>query len=204
VPTHAPRTSLSPALAREHVAAGNAAFAEARSKGATPPPPAPRPAGTGRWVCAVIVCADVDLDVPAALGLARSDVLLISTPGPFVDPETVALVEQAVAEERLSLVLVLSHEHCRTLAIARGNTPQQDAVAARIASLQAEAARTRAPLVRTLVRSQREQLLVASDALKEHVGKDTLRILPGELDARTGAIRWHHDRADALPMPPVK
>ncbi|MEO6593621.1 MAG: hypothetical protein ABIP94_02585, partial [Planctomycetota bacterium] len=125
-------------------------------------------------------------------------------PGPFVQPEIVALLEQAVAKERLSLVLVLSHSECATLMTTKGTSPRQDALADRIVPIAVEARRTRASLARSLVLLQREYLLAASEPLRQRLASDDLRVMPGELDVRTSAIRWHHSHADELPLAPVR
>lgn len=202
--THAPLPKFAPIDAWEHVKRGNEAAAKARDRREPLPAPAPRPAGAGRHVCAVIVCADCDLDVPAMLGLPRQDVLLISTPGPFVTPEALALLEQAVAQERLSLVLLLSHTHCTMLETKTGVSPQQDALAQRLALVRAEAQRARLPLQKALLLGQRERMLAASDELRRRSDTDQLRVMPGELDTRTGAITWHHTRTDEMPLQPVR
>jgi hypothetical protein len=63
-PTHAPLPVLRPLDAWLHIRAANAACLSARDAGL--PAPAPeRPGGAGRYVCAVFMCADADLDVPA-------------------------------------------------------------------------------------------------------------------------------------------
>ncbi|HEU4418902.1 MAG TPA: hypothetical protein VFT55_08175 [Planctomycetota bacterium] len=207
-PTHAPLPVLRPLDAWLHIRAGNAAWLSAREAGR--PAPAPeRPGGAGRYVCAVFTCADADVDIPAVLGLDRRDVLLISTPGPFVSPEAISLLERLVREERLSLVLVLAHTTCRTLTPARtdvraGAEPRQDALAQRLESLRAEARRSETTLGRALVLSQRAHLIANSDELRARVTADQLRVVPGEVDANTGAFVWHHHRADELPLLPVK
>lgn len=204
LPTHAPQPAFAPIDAWEHVKKGNDAAAAARDRREPPPPPLPRPPGAGRHVCAVVVCADCDLDIAAVLGLPRQDVLLIAVPGPFVTPEITALLEKAVAEERLSLVVMLSHSHCTTLDTAPGTSVQQDALAERLRLVRAEAERSKMPLTKALLLGQRERLLAASDPLREATTKDTLRIVPGELDTRTGAITWLHRAIDALPLAPVR
>jgi carbonic anhydrase len=203
-PTHAPQPELPPLLAWRHVRTGNEALVAARAARRPAPAPAERPAGAGRYVCAAIVCADADVDVPALLGLARRDVLLLSAPGPFVPPEAVALLEQAVADERLSLIVVLGHADCRTLATRRGVSPGQDAVADRLDAVRRDAERTQATLVQSLVRLQCQQLLAASDLLRQHARGDTLRVLPAELDARSGALTWHHARIDEFSLRPIR
>lgn len=203
-PTHAPQPEFAPLDAWEHVKKGNDRAAAAREKRESLPPPAPRPAGAGRHICAVVVCADCDLDVPALLGLPRQDVLLISAPGPFVTPEITALLERAVKEDRLSLVLMLTHKNCTTLETEAGASPQQDALVQRLALARAEAQRMRTTLARALLLGQRERMLAASDPLRKAVADDALRVMPGELDTRTGAITWLHRAADAMPLAPVR
>ena len=203
-PTHAPLLTLPPLAAWAAVKAGNEALLAARASGKPPPKLADRPAGAGRYVCAVLVCADANIDLPALLGLQQKDVLLLSAPGPFVQPEVVALLEQTTRDERLPLVLVLGHPDCTTLSTRTGRTPQQDALARRLDAVRAEAQRTQTSLTKALVLMQREHLLAASDELREHVAKDELRVIPGEVDVRTGALVWHHHRADELPLQPVK
>lgn len=204
--THAPQPSLHPLLAWQHVKNGNAAAAAAIARQEPLPAPAARPAGAGRYLCAVLVCADCDADVPALLGLRREDVLLVSVPGPFASAESLALLERAVADDRLSLVLVLGHSGCRTLQPQRPTEgePAADALTRRAEVVHKEAARRQQPVVRTLVQMQRELLLAASESLPRKVAIDELRVFPGELDARTGVLTWHHQSQDAMPLAPVK
>ncbi|HEX6813844.1 MAG TPA: hypothetical protein VF384_19640 [Planctomycetota bacterium] len=203
LPTHAPLPALPPLDAWQHIRAGNAARVAAQTAGRPLPPPADRPAGAGRYVCAVFVCADADVDVPAALGLHRRDVLLISTPGPFVSREAICLLEHLVREERLSLVLILAHPRCTTLDM-RPAGAGQDALSAQLDAVHADARRHKCPLARALVQAQREQLLATSTELRRRTTTDELRVVPGEIDARSGAIVWHHRHADELPLLPVK
>jgi hypothetical protein len=203
-PTHAPQPELPPALALGHVRTGNQAAVAARKAGAAAPALAPRPSGAGRYVCAVVVCADAEFDVPALLGLRRTDVLLIATPGPFVQPETVALVERCVTEERLSLVLLLTHTHCTTLATKPGVSPRQDALVQRLAAVQKAPFAKDLPLGKALVLAQRQMLLSSSDLLERRAALDQLRVIPGEIDTASHEIVWHGPRVDAMPMPPVK
>lgn len=198
-PTHAPQPTLSPLVAWRHLQAGNAAAVAALATGKPVPAPPERPSGAGRYVCAVVACADADLDLPPLLGLRRSDVLWLAVPGPFATPETVALLERIVVAERVPLVLVLGHVSCRTLAGGR-----DDVLATRTAALTAEAARRGRPMVRTLVEQQRDLLLAAADELRARQQRDELRVLPAEIDERTGALAWHHRAIDALPLAPVK
>jgi carbonic anhydrase len=203
-PTHASQLTLPPWAAYQHVRAGNQAYASARAAQAAPPAPAARPTGAGRYVCAAVVCADADLDVAALLGLRRQDVLVLAAPGPLVAPETAALLEQAVAEERLPLIVVIGHADCRTLATRPGVTPGQDALARRIAAIRHEAERTATPLPRSLVQAQCQRLLAASDVLRAHHARDALRLLPAVVDDRTGALTWHHPRSEEFALRPVR
>lgn len=212
LPEHHPQLALHPLLAFEHVQAGNAAAVAARTKAESMPAPKPRPAGAGRYVCAVVVCADCDVDVPALLGLRREDVLLLAVPGPFVGAETVALLERVVVAERLSLVLVLGHAACRSLAPAPGSpgattdgtAPTTDPLVRRAEVARREAERRRQALPKTVAQMQRELLLAASDLLTRRSAADELRVLPGEIDPKSGAIVWHHRRVDTMPLAPVR
>ncbi len=203
-PLHAPQPELPPLGAWQHVRTGNEAIVAARAAQQPVPALRDRPAGAGRYVCAVFVCADADVDIAALLGLARRDVLLFSAPGPFVQAEAIALLERAVSEERLSLVLVIGHTGCRTLAPRSDSPARRDALTDRVEVVAGEAARTRTTLSQCLARMQCEQLVGASDLLQQHVDDDTLRVLPAELDLRSGALRWLHHRSDELPMRPIR
>jgi carbonic anhydrase len=198
-PTHAPLPTLHPLRAWRHVQAGNAAAVEALARRRPLPAPAERPAGAGRYVCAVLVCADADVDVAPLLGLHRADVLVIATPGPFASAETVALLERTVTAERLSLLLVLGHADCR--AQAGG---ERDALARRLDAVRAEAARRGGDVPKTLVQLQREHVLAASDLLRERAGDDAFRVLPAVLDPKSGVLTWHHVPTDVMPLAPVK
>lgn len=202
-PTHAPQPDLPPALAFAHVRAGHDAWLAARTRKEPAPPPADRPAGAGRYVCAVLVCADCDFDVPAALGLRRRDVLLLSVPGPFVTPEVAAMLERQVLQERLSLVVLLAHPRCATVPPTAAATPP-DALSTRADLVRRDAARLRLPLAKALVLGQRELLLASSDELRQRAAEDHLRLVAAEVDPSTASITWHLKATDSMPMPPVK
>lgn len=202
-PTHAPNPSLPPLLALHHVQTGNAAAAKAIAAGADPGKPATRPAGAGRYVCAVLLCCDLDVDIHKLLGLRREDVFVVSAPGPFATPETMAALERTLLGEPVPMLLVLGHADCRLLQNAPPN-PVPNGLTRRADAAREQAARMQQPLPKTIVQMQRELLLASSEPLRQAVVADTLRVFPGELDARTGAVTWHHQRADAMPIAPVK
>ena len=202
--THAPLPHLHPLDALRHLQRGNAALLAARRAREAAPEPAPRPSGAGRYVCAVLVCADADADVPALLGLRRQDVLVLAAPGPFVSPETAALLDRVVAEERLSLIVVLGHEPCRSLAptVRAGEPP--DALQRRAALVHAAALRSGRSPATALVRAQCEQLRLALDRSRAALARDRLRIVPAVLDVREQAVQFVHRPADELPIAPVR
>lgn len=203
-PAHHPHPALPPGLLVHRLRAANETIVAARAAKQPLPPRQPRPAGAGRYVCAVFVCADADLDVAAVLGLPRRDVLVLSSPGPFVTREDIALLEHYVTTERLSLVLVLTHDECTTLTTKPGRTPRQDALAGRIAAIQKRADAMRHRLTRAVARSQREMLLASSRTLQQQAAADTLRVVAAEVELRSLAITWHTRSAEELPMPVVK
>jgi hypothetical protein len=203
LPTHAPQPEVPPHELLAHVRAGHERWLEAHRAGKPAPAPAERPAGAGRHVCAVVVCADCDLDVPALLGLQRADVLLFAVPGPFVTPEIAAALERQVVHERLGLVLLFTHSNCPTLTPPKG-APTGDVLAAKATAAGLEAQRRRQPLGKTLVQIQRELLLASAEQLAQQAAADKVRLVPAEIDGKSGAITWHQRPIDALPMPPVK
>lgn len=202
-PTHAPQPELPPLVAWLHVKQGNQAAQQAFAKRQPLPLPATRPAGGGRYLCAVLICADADVDIAPLLGLQRRDVLVIAVPGPFTDPLVQTLLERTFAAEGFPLLLMLGHDHCRTLA-PRPPTALRDAIDRRIDHAAAEANRRQLSLGKALLLQQREQLLAASDQLRAAVGNNNLRVLPAELNGKTGALVWHHQPLDVLPFAPVK
>jgi carbonic anhydrase len=203
-PAHAPHPELPPALALHHLRQGNEAAVQARADKAPEPKPRPRPAGAGRYLCAVLTCADADLDVAALFGLRRQDVLVISKPGPFVDAEATALLEHCITEERLTMVVILTHADCVTAAIEPGANPRQNALAARIAAARQRAKAAGHSLPRALARSQRELLLASSPVVQQSANKDEVRIIAAEVNPATLAITWHTHSAEELPMPVVR
>lgn len=202
-PTHAPQPEAPPALVLQWLRDYHAAWAAAASTGKTPPPAPPRPAGAGRHVCAVIVCADADVEVAPMLGLDRKDVLVLALPGPFVSPEAVALLEHAVTEERLSLVVVLSHADCTTAELSATEGPRKT-LADRVARMRARAVQVRRAFAQVLARAEAEQVVAASKVMQEAVAADRLRVVAAELEDAVPRITWHASRADAMPMPPIR
>jgi carbonic anhydrase len=227
-PTHAAKTRLPPLVAWHFVRQGNDAFVRAQQNAAanasqnrahakvTKSHHQPdhqsrqdslvatshRPAGAGRYVCAVITCADSDTSISAALGLARKDVLELKLAGGFVNPEAVALLDRAISKYQVSLILVLAHDQCDALQ-ARSNGAQ-DALDRRLARLAPLAQKQQRSLPVALAHQQRELLMGSSRILRDLVKQDHLRIVPAVLNEQTGAITWHHRRAQELPLSPVK
>ena len=202
-PTHAPNPTLPPLLAFQHIQHGNAAAVQALAHRHDLPRPLPRPAGAGRYLCAVLVCCDVDVSMHELLGLRREDVFVVSAPGPFATAETLAALERTLLAERVPLLLVVGHADCRWLQPRKPDTVA-DAIDRRVDTAREQAARNQQPLPKTIVQLQRELLLASSEALQQAVREDTLRVFPAELDTRRGALLWHHQRADAMPLAPVK
>jgi len=202
-PQHAPQPILPPATALAWL---RAAHARPRPTGTHAPgadPVPARPPAAGRYVTAVLVCADADVDVPRLLGLPARDVLLFSTPGGFADAEIAAALERAATVERLSLCLLLTHRDCASLA-AKANTPATQALARRAAATHEFAASRRLPLEQAQALRQRELLLSLSEPLRALANEDRLRLVPASVDARTQDITWHTTRAEELPLAPVK
>jgi carbonic anhydrase len=160
-----------------------------------------RPAGADRYVCAVLACADLDVDLPMALGLQRRDVLVLRAPGPFASKEATALLERAVRRHQLSLVLVLGHGRCDAL---RPSPGVQDALSRRLDALRARTGARKRPLHEALVHKQRELLLVTSETLRDAADDGRLAVVPAAFDAATGAVRSLAPHAQLQPIPAVR
>ncbi|MGK0264198.1 MAG: carbonic anhydrase [Planctomycetota bacterium] len=226
-PTHASKTHLPPLAAWQFVKNGNAAFVRShrrtadhtrKNAGATNVTKthhgassaagkhvvseAIRPAGANKYVCAVIACADANCDIPALLGLARKDVLVLRLAGPFINAEAVALLDRTIKKHSTSLILVLSHHKCESLRIrTKGG---DDALDRRLAAVRNAARSQRRTLYQAIGPQQRELLLASSSTMYDLVKRDRLRVIPGVINTATGAIEWLNRRAQALPLSPVK
>jgi carbonic anhydrase len=226
-PTHASKTRLPPLVAWQFVKLGNAAYARSQrqqaghgpkkaggrnvtkthhgttagtAKHAAPLPP--RPAGANKYVCAVITCADVDCDIPALLGLARTDILELRLAGPFVNAEAVALLDRTITKYSTSLVLVLSHHKCESLRTRTKGA--DDALDRRLVAVRNLARGQRRTAHEAIGPQQRELLLASSRMMRNLVKRDRLRVIPGVIDTTTGTVRWLQRRAQELPLSPVK
>jgi hypothetical protein len=203
-PQHDPHPQLSPDVALRHLRAGYQAMASARSEGRPLPEPMVRPAGAGRFVVAVVTCACANVDVPRLFGLRREDVLLLSSPGPVLRAEDLALLERAAADERLSLCVVLTHADCAALQQRQGPSLAQQALERAIAPARALAAERTLPLPQAQALVQRDALLSGSDPLRALAQDGRFRAVPCSVDARTLELRWHTTVAEELPIAPVK
>jgi len=161
-----------------------------------------RPAGAGKYVCCVVTCADGGEAIAPLLGLTRKDVLELRLAGPFVTAEAIALIERAIEKHRLSLVLVLTHDGCDALKHS-GKSPE-DALDRRVAAVRGLARRSQQTLAQAIGKRQRELMLVSSKVMQNRIKTDLLRIVPGVIHERTGAISWQHKRIQELPVTPVK
>lgn len=214
--THAPKVRLEPLVAWEFVRRSNAAHvAERRAKQADrsadakpPKPPKPterealpdRPAGAGRYVCAVLACADLDAALAPAMGLGREDVLVLRAPGPFVSPDDVAMLERAVTKHHVPLILFVGHERCDTIRVAPA---APDALTRRVRALRQRSRRGQ-PLHLALLEQQRALLLASSSVLRDASKRDALRILPTLFEPASGALTSTAARAWTMPIRPVK
>jgi len=225
--THAPQPDLSPLFAWNFVMQGNADYVAARAEEArlmhnklarpvatTSPHEATasgpvaekarpkRPAGAGKYVCCVITCADFATPVAPLLGLQAKDVLELRLAGPFLTAEAIALIERTIQAHRLSLVLLLSHEPCESLRLRKQGTP--DALDRSLIALHRRAKHLALTPSKTVGLLRREWMLTSSNLMQAKTHEDRLRIVPGVLNERTGAIAWQHRSAQQLPISPIK
>jgi carbonic anhydrase len=203
-PVHAPQPVLPPAMALEHLRQGNARLRAALADGKQAPALLPRPGGAGRYVAAVLVCADAGVDAAALFGLLPKDVLLVSVPGAFASADITALLERAAQRERLSLCVVLTHADCASLAADQGPSTAGQLFARRSNPARDLASARRLPLEHGQALLQKEQILALSESLRQLEREDRFRLVPASVDPSTLAITWHTTRAEELPIAPVK
>lgn len=201
---HQPHPQLSPDAALRHLRAGHDALMAARTTGKPLPEPMVRPAGAGRFVTAVVMCGCASVDPARLFGLRREDVLVLASPGPVLRAEDLALLERAVAEERLSLCVVMTHGDCLALQTKPEPSPPQQALERAIAGARALAAERSLPLAQAQALVQRAALLSGSDALRELAQQGRFHAVPCSVDVRTLELRWHTANAEELPVAPVK
>ena len=202
-PVHAPHPELPPADALAWLRLANDKTVQARAAGRIAAA-APRPGGAGRYVVAVLACAELAADLPAQLGLPPADVLVLAAPGAFVSAEAIAELERAQRDDRLSLCIVLTHDGCRTLVGGGATTPAQLAVERRVQPARELAARRSLPVDKAQAMLQQQAILSASTQLTKAVTADKFRIVTARLEPRSGAITWHTTRAEELPIPVVR
>jgi hypothetical protein len=205
-PTHRPQPELTPYQTLTYLQGAVAAAAARRSgaaaeTGQPTPPAAERPAGAGRYLAAVVTCADADLDCAAWFGVPRTDLLVLASPAGLVAPEAVALLETMATEQRLSLVILVGHDDCASRRI-QATSPARQLLARRLAAAGCDAAIPAAATL-ALLAAQREALLAASDELAERAAQDRLRVVTA-ICGRGGELRWLGPTAAALPIAPVK
>ncbi len=200
---HTPRIHLPPRAALAHLRACIEAAAAARAEGLPQPRPA-RPSGAGRWLVAVIACADAGVDVPALLGLPPEDVLLLASAGPLPQAGDVALLEHAVQHEKLPLCIVLTHADCAALRTEPQPTPARQVLERRLAAARTLAAERSLPLHQAQALVQRQALTSASDVLRLATEQNRLLVVPASVEARTRSLHWHTTAAEELPMPVVR
>ena len=201
---HAPHPFLPPAAALECLRAGLVLYAAASMKGQSPPPPSERPGGAGRYVAAVVCCADADLDLSGMFGLAQKDLLVIRVPGPFLSLEITALLEQAVLRERLSLCVVLSHADCACLSAEATQSPAGQALKSRIEAARALATERHLALPAAIAGNERDQLIWSSPPISAAIKEGRFRIVPATFFAPTKTVLMHLSRKEEMPIAPVK
>lgn len=219
-PVHHAQPDLPAEAALQFLREANARVAAARAHGERAADE-PRPAGAGRYVVAVIGCADAGVDAAALFGLRPEDVLWIANAGAVASSDAADLVAWAAREHRVRLCVVLGHTQCASLAPnAEGNSASRVPGAdRRAAAARALAARRRLSLAEAQALVQAEQLRAAlrsATATESEPAKGTattaepaarqpeVRVVAASLDATTRAVTFLVPRADELPIAPVR
>lgn len=204
-PVHTVSMQLPPMAVLRHLRAGNARFRLAVAQQKEVPPPQERPSGAGRYLAAVVVCADAGVDAASLLGVWPKDVLVLATAGGRLGADEIAVLERAVQQDRLSLCVLLAHADCPCLLPAgKDATPAQQALARKAAASHALARSRNLPLPQAHALLQLEGVLASSDLLQAAVAADTFRVIAATVDAKSGNIVWHGHRADEIEPSPIR
>lgn len=206
---HRAAPELTAAAALQALRDGNARVAAARARGEDAKEPGDRPGGAGRYVVAVIGCADCPVDPATLFGLRREDVLWISNAGATATSDAAALVAWAAREHRLRLCVVLPHTDCPSLAPASERTSRVEGAELRAAAATALAARRHLAIAHAQALLQAEQLRAAlrsapQPASDAKPANETVRVVAASVDASTRAVTFHVPRADELPIAPIR
>lgn len=195
-----PRSPLVEGPAAEVVAQlieGNARFAKGLTR--LNDPVALR--ATPRAPVAVVVgCSDAAAAPEAVFDQPLGALVVARTPAHHVDPGVVAAVDDALLRDKVSLVVVLGHRGCPSVAAASGPpTVQEPAIASRVRSGLASVRHDAGQEVEANVAWAKGHLLKGSRGVKE-VRAVVLRAV---YDERTGAVRWLDATAPGGPRRPV-
>lgn len=171
-----------------------AAPAERPRVGGVAPPVAPtaappRPSGAGRWVAAVVVDAEVDVDPHAILGVPRADLLVLASPGPCVRPEELAALERAVREERLALCVVMVREG-ETSPSADADTAAARALRRRLQEARTGAERAGMSAAAWHAILQASVVTSSSDELQRAARAGTFQAALAVLPGKGAGLRW--------------
>lgn len=152
-----------------------------------------RPTGAGRWVIAVIVDPEADVDPHAVLGLERGDVLVLAAPGLCVRPEELALLEHAQREAKVALCLVMARQTA-TSSAQQADTPAALALRRRLALAEREASRTKQSGNQAQAQLQADAIVNASEPLrlaaKQGLFRTAVALLPARGTTPTLLAPW--------------
>ncbi len=179
-PLHRPRLGLFPIDALQVMKFGAAkAEAQSRRRQALTEQAAEqssrKPEGAGRYLAAVVVCADADLDPAKIFGQKRTDLLILASPGPRIEARDLSLIERALRKHRLSLCLVLTHEGCETLS-QRPEGEDEELWSRYLQATADLAAEHKVPMADAHGVSQSKLILAGSDLLNRARGEGRFQV----------------------------
>ncbi|MEZ5965031.1 MAG: hypothetical protein R3F56_14450 [Planctomycetota bacterium] len=149
----------------------------------------PRPAGAGRWVVAVVVDAEADVEPHEVLGLERQDVLVLASPGPCLRPEELALLEHAVRAEHLALCVLMVRAGGTTVS-AEAESPAARALRRRLPGPPAGARASADTAAERHAEMQSVLALTASDELQQAAKHGLFRTAVAVLPPRGTQVRF--------------
>jgi hypothetical protein len=208
MPLHRPLTVFTPQDALRHLTRGNrlmlAVTRPARGQGRQPQPMR-RPAGAGRHVAAVVQGIGYRRSPGEIFATRHWDLLTFSSPGPCIRNAEVAALEEAVQEDRLSLMVILVRPGDTALKPPEEHaSPARRALWRHIEAAHKLAKAAGVSLAEAHGLMQAEVVWRLSPYLREQRQRERFRIAVGIVDTGTGGVqwvtRWH--KAPPLLTPP--
>lgn len=189
-----PPDSVSPWRAFQHLRQGNAT----RLTAAKRVEPRPHPFGPGRFVAAIATPSGLRFGADEIFAARHRDLLVFSSPGPSLRNAEIAALEQTVAQDHLSLLVILVDAADPTLAQLHENGEPADPTQRRLlAAARTLAARREVTIPAAYAMMQADRIWLRSPRLAELQAEGRFQVALGIIEDKSAGISWvtkWHDR----------